>query len=214
MPCSEDGLPPAVRCRGLVRRFGERLALAGVDLDVAAGETVLLTGPNGAGKTTLLRVLATVLRPAAGTVEVLGHRLPSGARAARALIGYAGHDPLVYGGLTARENLELYAALYGLPEGEAMPALERVGLVQRAGDLAGELSRGMLQRLSLARATLHRPPLLLLDEPTSALDEEARGVLDRVLEQPGVTTVIATHDPGGFERLAARRVRIDAGRVV
>src|SRR5690348_11178278 len=167
MRSCDAGAPPAVRCRGVVRRFGERTALAGIDLDVAAGETVVLTGRNGAGKTTLLRVLATVLRPGAGTVEVCGHALPGGARAARRLVGYAGHDPLVYGGLTARENLELYAALYRLDGAVAAPALERVGLEERAGDLASELSRGMLQRLSLARATLHAPSLLLLDEPTT-----------------------------------------------
>lgn len=214
MRSCDAGRPPAVRCRGLERRFGERPALAGVDLDVDAGETVVLTGRNGAGKTTLLRVLATVLRPGGGTVEVCGHTLPGRSRAARPLIGYAGHDPLVYDGLTARENLELYAALYRLDGAAlAMPALARVGLEERAHDLASELSRGMLQRLSLARATLHAPSLLLLDEPTTALDEDARGVLDSVLGEPGVTVVIATHEPSRFERLAARRVHLDAGRV-
>src|SRR6185437_15104678 len=104
----------AVRCSGLVRRFGERAALAGVDLHVDEGEFVLVTGPNGAGKTTLLRVLATVLRPSEGTVSVGGHELPRAADKARPRIGYVAHGPLTYPGLTARENLELYAALYAV----------------------------------------------------------------------------------------------------
>ncbi|MGN6380143.1 MAG: ATP-binding cassette domain-containing protein, partial [Gaiellales bacterium] len=116
----------AVVCRRLVRRFGERAALSGIDLDVAAGETVLVTGANGAGKTTLLRVLATVLRATEGEVQVAGRALPAEARAARPLIGYAGHDPLVYPGLTAGENLELYAALYDLDDAAVPVALERV----------------------------------------------------------------------------------------
>src|SRR5437763_13999231 len=100
--------PEAVACDGLLRRFGERAALAGVDLRVGEGEFVVVTGPNGAGKTTLLRILATVLRPTAGAVAVAGHPLPREAHAARPLVGYVGHGPLTYPGLTGRENLELY----------------------------------------------------------------------------------------------------------
>jgi heme exporter protein A len=208
MPSPEQ----AVRCIGLERRFGERPALIGVELEVAEGETAVLTGPNGAGKTTLLRVLATVLRPTAGEVEVAGMRLPGEARAARPLVGFAGHDPLVYPGLTARENLELYAALYGV-DGEAVPAaLHRVGLDARGGDRVSELSRGMLQRLSLARATLHRPRVLLLDEPTAGLDREGQAVLDALLAEDGRTAVIATHEPGRFA--ATRELRLEGGRVV
>jgi heme ABC exporter ATP-binding subunit CcmA len=202
----------AVRCHRLERRFGERPALAGVDLEVAAGETVLLTGPNGAGKTTLLRVLATVLRPSAGEVAVAGRALPAEARAARPLVGFAGHDPLVYPALTARENLDLYAALYGVDGAAVAGALARVGLEARAGDRTSELSRGMLQRLALARATLHRPRLLLLDEPTAGLDADGQAVLDALLAEDGRTVVIATHEPARFPG-AARAVRLEAGRV-
>jgi ABC-type multidrug transport system ATPase subunit len=186
----------ALCCQGLVRRFGERAALDGVDLAVARGEFVLVTGPNGAGKTTLLRVLATVLRPSAGSVRVGGHELPRAADRARPLVGYVAHGPLTYPGLTARENLELYAALYGVPGERVGPALDRVGLDARGGDLVSEFSRGMAQRLALARACLHGPALLLLDEPTTGLDAESG---TRVLEPlrrliDGRTTLVISHN--------------------
>src|SRR5438309_7062179 len=138
----------AVACDGLVRRFGERAALDGVDLHVPDGEFLLVTGRNGAGKTTLLRVLATVLRPSAGAVAVAGHALPREAPAARPLIGYVGHGPLTYPGLTAHENLDLYAALYGVPAERIPPALERVGLSGRRREPVSGFSRGMSQRLA------------------------------------------------------------------
>jgi heme exporter protein A len=203
----------AVRCGGLERRYGDRRALSGVDLEVAEGQVVLLVGPNGAGKTTLLRILATVLKPTAGTAEVGGHELPKEAMAARGEVGYAGHEALVYPGLTARENLELYAALHGADSGAAGRALERVGLAGRAETRVSDLSRGMRQRLSLARATLHGPSVLLLDEPTTGLDEDGRGVLRSVLAE-GATALVATHEPEWFAGVAERTVRLDAGRVV
>jgi len=204
---------PAVTCDGLVRRFGEREALAGVDLEVADGAFLLVTGPNGAGKTTLLRVLATVIRPSAGRVAVGGHELPRAAHAARPLVGYVGHGPLAYPGLTARENLSLYAALYGVPEGRIGPALERVGLGGRDRDAVAEFSRGMAQRLALARALLHAPALLLLDEPTAGLDSGGQAVLREVLAEGGRTVIVSTHEPGWFAGFATGSVRIEAGRV-
>jgi heme ABC exporter ATP-binding subunit CcmA len=203
---------PAVRCGGLERRFGDRRALAGVDLELDDGEVMLLTGPNGAGKTTLLRILATVLKPTAGTAEVAGHALPKDANAARGAVGYAGHEALVYPALTARENLELYAALHGAPAQAVGDALDRVGLAARATTRVSELSRGMRQRLSLARATLHGPALLLLDEPTTGLDDDGRGVL-RTLLAGGGSAVVATHEPEWFAGVADRSVRLEAGRV-
>ena len=205
--------PEAIVCEGLGRRFGERDALAGLDLVVAEGETVLVTGPNGAGKTTLLRILATVLRPSSGRVSVAGRELPSQAAKVRRAVGYAGHDPLAYPDLTARENLELYAALYAVPDARVAEELDRVGLDGRRGDRAAELSRGMLQRLALARIGLHRPSIVLLDEPTAGLDADGRDVLRRFLAEPGRTILVATHEPEWFDGLGGRVVPMAAGRV-
>ena len=202
----------AVACDGLVRRFGERAALDGVDLHLGRGEFVLVTGPNGAGKTTLLRILATVLRPTEGAVAVAGHALPRAAAAARPLIGYVAHGPLTYPGLTAHENLELYAALYGVPAEWIGPALGRVGLGGRGRDPVAEFSRGMAQRLALARAVLHRPSLLLLDEPTAGLDSDGRDLLREVLSEPGRTVIVSTHEPAWFDGLATAEVRLADGR--
>jgi heme exporter protein A len=201
-----------ISCSGLVRRYGERTALAGIDLEVASGEVVLLTGENGAGKTTLLRILATVLRPTEGSVRVAGSELPGEAMAARPRIGYAGHEPLVYPLLTAAENLELYAALYGCDASAVPAALDRVGLADRADDSVTDLSRGMRQRLALARATLHSPVLLLLDEPTGGLDEDGRELLFGLL-RGGISAVVSTHEPELFADLTTRRVRLAKGRV-
>jgi heme ABC exporter ATP-binding subunit CcmA len=201
-----------IRCAGLVRRFGERTALAGVDLRVDEGERVVLTGPNGAGKTTLLRVLATAIRPTAGEAAVAGHPLPREAAAVRPLVGYVAHEPLLYPRLGARENLRLYAALYRVSDARADEALERVGLGGRAASPVADLSRGMRQRLALARALLHEPRLLLLDEPTAGLDEDGRTLLAETLRAGGLTVVAATHEPEWFEPLGPRRVRLDAGR--
>jgi heme exporter protein A len=204
---------PAIRCDAVSRRYGERLALDRVTLQVDDGERVLLTGGNGAGKTTLLRMLATVLRPHGGALEVAGHPLPREARRVRPLVGYLGHEPLVYPGLSAGENLELYAALQGAPADRAGAALELVGLGRRRGDLASALSRGMRQRLALARAVLHRPRILLLDEPTTGLDDDGRERLRGLLAAHDGTAVISTHEPEWFQALGVRRVALAEGRI-
>jgi heme exporter protein A len=204
---------PAVRCDAVTRLYGERRALDGVTLAVEPGERVLLTGGNGAGKTTLLRMLATVLRPHGGSVRVAGHELPRAARQVRPLIGYLGHEPLVYPSLTVGENLALYAALHGAAPDQAGRVLDLVGLARRSGDVVSELSRGMRQRLGLARAMLNRPAILLLDEPTTGLDEDGRDRLRTLLEQHEGTALIATHEPDWFGRIAGRRVQLAEGRV-
>ncbi|HEX2587727.1 MAG TPA: heme ABC exporter ATP-binding protein CcmA [Gaiellales bacterium] len=204
---------PAIRCDAVSRRYGERLALDRVTLRVDDGERVLLTGGNGAGKTTLLRMLATVLRPHGGALHVAGHPLPREARRVRPLVGYLGHEPLVYPGLTAGENLELYAALQAVPADRAGAALELVGLDRRRGDLASDLSRGMRQRLALARAVLHRPRILLLDEPTTGLDDDGRERLRGLLAAHDGTAVISTHEPEWFHTLGVRRVALAEGRI-
>jgi heme exporter protein A len=209
--CSAEAAA-AVRCTDLVRRYGERRALNGVSLELGRGERLLVTGGNGAGKTTLLRVLSTVLRPHAGEVEIDGHALPEQADRVRGSIGYLGHEPLAYPALTVTENLDLYAALYGCGRAEVDAALELVGLEGRRGDAAGDLSRGLRQRLGLARALLHRPSLLLLDEPTTGLDEEGRRRLAELLAGHDGAAVIATHEPDWFAGLAGRELRLSAGR--
>jgi heme exporter protein A len=201
-----------------VKRFGERRALDGVDVRLQDGECLAVLGPNGAGKSTLLRTLATLLRPDAGTLAIAGRPCPKEAGAVRGLLGYLGHDPLVYLDLTARQNLELYADLYGVPEaGERIDAvLREVGLLARSYDAVREFSRGMAQRLGLARLMLHRPSLLLLDEPHAGLDAAGRRLLDAMLEEArgarGV--VLVTHEVERAVAQASRVMVLRAGRTV
>jgi len=174
-------------------------------------------GPNGAGKTTLIRVLATLMRPDAGELSVAGEPCPERARRARAAIGYMGHDPLVYPDLTARENLELFAALYGIdrPAARIDALLDRVGLLARSLDPARSFSRGMAQRLGIARMLLHEPRLLVLDEPYSGLDVTGAAVLDRELApERGRTVVVVTHEVDRAHALADAVLVMRAGRVV
>ena len=159
-----------------------------------------MIGPNGAGKSTLLRILATLLRPTAGEVEVLGAALPRQAWAARGRIGYLGHQPLLYRELSVRENLEFNARLHGVerPEERVDGLLERAGLRRRADELVRNLSAGMLQRAAICRVLLHDPELLLLDEPRSHLDLGAAAVVDELLgPAPGRSRVLVTHDVEG-----------------
>jgi heme exporter protein A len=183
----------AIHAREVGRRFGERRVLSGVNLDVQPGEFLLVTGPNGSGKTTLLRLLAGLIAPTSGTLDV---------RAGRGQIGFLGHEPLVYRELTALENLDLFGRLYRVPERRERSGmlLERFGLWDARAKRASELSRGMLQRLALCRTLLHDPDLLLLDEPFSALDADGVELLETELAgHGGKTVVVASHQP---ERIA------------
>ena len=152
---------------GLVRRFGERVALEGITVRVPEGATLAVLGPNGAGKTTLLRVLAGLLRPHGGRVDVAGAKLPDERWQIQARVGYVGHDLLLYRDLSGRENLGYHARLHGVDDKRVEELLTAVGMDRRADEPLRDLSRGMVQRLALARALLHDPPLLLLDEPRS-----------------------------------------------
>jgi heme exporter protein A len=205
----------AIEVEGLQRRYGERLALNGVSFRVEGGQTLVVLGPNGAGKTTLLRVLATLLRPHGGSVQVLGAHLPDDAWKVRGRIGYLGHEPLLYRSMTARENLVFNARLHGVAPERIDTLLEQVGLARRADDRVEELSRGMQQRLAAARAVLHDPELLLLDEPMSAVDPGAAELLEPLIGRAsGRTRVLVTHDVQSGMREADHVLRLRAGKPV
>ena len=180
------------------RRFGERVALRDVGVQVEQGETLVVFGPNGAGKTTLLRVLAGLLRPHSGTATVLGASLPDESWKLRGKVGYVAHEPLLYRDLTARETLRFHARLHALDVGRVDAVLDAVAMADRADDVLAELSRGMVQRVAVARAVLNDPPLLLLDEPRAGLDPAAIELREPVIGRAsGKTRVVVTHDVAG-----------------
>ncbi len=172
-----------IEVKGLVKSFGSKVALDGVDLDVAEGEFLTLVGPNGAGKTTLIRILATLAKPTQGDVRVAGFDLAKQGAEVRQRIGLASHQTLLYGDLSAEENLRFYGRMYEAPhlEERITALLQRVDLEHRRRDPVRTFSRGMQQRLSIARALLHDPAILLLDEPYTGLDQHAAEVLKEVL---------------------------------
>jgi heme exporter protein A len=193
-----DGQPPAIELDGLTRRYGERVALQDVSLAVPTGATLVVFGPNGAGKSTLLRVLATLLRPHAGTARVLGHTLPSEGWAVRGHVGLLSHEPLLYRDLSGRENLAFHARLHGVALGHAWALIDQVGLTARADDKVHTYSRGMVQRLAVCRAVLHDPEVLLLDEPRANLDPAAAELVEPLIgPASGRTRVVTSHDPAG-----------------
>ena len=198
-----------IEVRRLVKSFGLKPVLRGLDLKVEEGEFVALLGPNGAGKTTLLRILASLSRPTLGEVRVAGYALPAQASAIRRRLGVVSHQPLLYGDLTAEENLRFYARMYGLADFRRRieEVLEIVGLTARRRDLVRQFSRGMQQRLAIGRAILHRPQVMLFDEPHTGLDQEAAAMLDGVLKQvaaAGRTVVMTSHDLPRAGDLATR----------
>ncbi|HEX3243463.1 MAG TPA: heme ABC exporter ATP-binding protein CcmA [Solirubrobacterales bacterium] len=206
----------AIELRDLRHEFGERTALERIDLTLAVGETMVVVGSNGAGKTTLLRILATLLRPTAGSVEVLGCPLPREAWRLRGRIGYLGHEPLLYRDLTGRENLRFQARLHGIGDEEREARIEAtlraIGMERRADERVADLSAGMRQRLAICRCVLHEPELLLLDEPDSHLDEEGRERASALIGPgPNRTRVVVTHDPDRFEGEADRTLRLEIG---
>jgi heme exporter protein A len=193
----------------LVKRFGMKTVLRGVDFEVRPGEFVALLGPNGAGKTTFLRILASLSRPSLGRVEVAGYRLPQQAAAVRARLGVVSHLPLLYGDLTAEENLRFFGRMYGVNDLDRRISgmLELVGLEARRRDLVRTFSRGMQQRLAIGRALLHDPQVVLFDEPYTGLDQDASAMLDHVLREVaamGRTVVMTSHDLARTGDLASR----------
>lgn len=208
-----------IRVKRLVKRFGLKTILAGVDLDVERGEFLALLGPNGAGKTTFLRILASLSRPTSGEVRVAGYQLPAQAAAVRRRLGVVSHLPLLYGDLTAEENLRFYARMYNLTDIErrVQQVLELVGLAARRRDLVRTYSRGMQQRLAIGRAVLHDPEVILFDEPHTGLDQDACSMLDAVLREVaarGRTVVMTSHDLSRAADLASRFDVLSRGRIV
>ena len=203
----------AVVLRGAGRRYGERAALRDVSLELEAGQTLVIFGPNGAGKTTLLRMLATLLRPHAGEVRVLGRELPADGWAIRGRIGFLGHEPLLYRELSGRENLRFHARLHGASPDRVEAVLGAVGMTARGDDPIAELSRGMVQRLAVARAVLHEPELLLLDEPLANLDPAAAAQVQPLIGRAsGRTRVLTSHDPAGGLQGADLALGLKGGR--
>jgi heme exporter protein A len=200
----------AIELDDVGRSHGERAALSGVTLSLEPGRTLVVFGPNGAGKSTLLRVLATLLRPTAGTAKVFGCEIPREAWKVRGRVGLLGHEPLLYRELSARENLRYHARLHQVPTARIDELLDAVGLARRADDPVSTYSRGMVQRAALARAVLHEPDLLLLDEPRANLDPAAAAALEPLLA--GRTRVITSHDPSGGLAEADIALGLRAGR--
>ena len=207
-----------LEARGLTRVFGRRRAVDEAQFTLSAGECLALFGPNGAGKTTLLRLCAGLLKPTAGEVRVDGVRL-RGDAAARAQVGLISHQSLLYGALTARANVEFAARLYGVADAPAAAerALDDMRVLDRAEAPVRALSRGLQQRVSIARATVHRPRVLLLDEPYTGLDAAGAGALTALLRRQrtdGATLVLVTHNLAEGLALATQAVVMSAGRFV
>ncbi len=198
-----------IEVKKLVKRFGLKTILRGLDFFVEPGEFVALLGPNGAGKTTFLRILATLSRPSLGSVYVAGHSLPNEAAQVRAKLGVVSHMPLLYPDLTAEENLRFYGRMYGIGDMDTRitDVLEMVGLEPRRKDLVRTFSRGMQQRLAIGRAVIHDPEVMLFDEPYTGLDQDASEMLDDVLRSvaaDGRTVVMTSHDLARAEDIATR----------
>jgi heme exporter protein A len=193
------GTDAMVRLAGVTKRFGNVWALRGIDLELQRGRCLSIFGPNGAGKTTLLKILSTLTRPSAGTVTIAGHDAVREAEKVRPLLGVLGHRTFLYGHLTGQENLRFYARMFGMTgyAERAMEVLHAVGLEEHGQQLVRTYSRGMQQRLAIARTLLHRPPLLLLDEPYTGLDQQAIVRLQELLQQlhaAAHTIILSTHD--------------------
>ena len=209
---------PAISAAGVRKDYGDRAVLRGIDLSVGWGEVAVLFGANGAGKTTLLRVLAGLARPESGTVHIAGRRMGRTGGAARRLVGFSGHQTMLYNDLTCRENLDFYCKLYGVDAANRRVAqvLGQLGLSDRANRRVRTLSHGMQKRLSMARAILHEPAVLLLDEPESGLDAaslEALGVMLGEWAASGKSALLTTHNAEVGLAWAGRALALSGGRL-
>jgi heme exporter protein A len=203
----------AIELERLERRYGERVALGDVSVRVEEGQTLAVLGGNGAGKTTLLRVLAGLLRPHGGSARVLGAALPDERWRLPAQVGYLGHDPLLYRELSGRENLRYHADLHNLTPSRVDEVLAAVGIEDRADEPVRDLSKGLVQRLAVARAVLHDPPLVLLDEPRANLDPAAVQLLEPLIgRSSGRTRVLVSHDVEGTLDESDVALGLKAGR--
>ena len=208
-----------IHVESLVKSFGHTYALRSIDLEVAEGEFLTVVGPNGAGKTTLLRILATLLNPTSGRVRINGLDLSPGDAEVRRQIGFVSHQPLIYGNLTVEENLRFYARIYDVQplDQRVDMLLDLVGLDERRHSLARTLSRGMQQRLSVARGIIHEPRILLFDEPYTGLDQQATRMLHGLLQTVGAkshTVVMTTHNLEQGLALCDRLVMLSRGSIV
>ena len=210
--------PAAIKTKKLSKVFGTRKAVDKVSIEVPQGAFLSIFGPNGAGKTTLLRVLSTMTRPSSGSAELLGIDLKENADEARAHIGMISHKSMLYPDLTAEQNLLLYARLYGVqdPEARVMEMLDAVGLKHRRLDVVRTFSRGMTQRLAIARALIHDPDVVFLDEPYSGLDPHAVEIFDNLIEsqREGRTFVMVSHDLQKGYSMCTHALVMAKGKVV
>jgi heme ABC exporter ATP-binding subunit CcmA len=205
-----------VDLQGVDRRWGRQRVLRGVSLQVAPGRLIALHGHNGSGKTTLLRLLATRLRPSAGTARIFGHDLVKESAAARRRIAYLSVQSGSYGALTARENLRLVATVTGADDDAVAHALYRVGLEPHAQRLVRVFSSGMKRRLGLAKLLLTGADLWLLDEPYASLDEDGRRLVDSLLDEAkrdGRTVLVVSHEPERLVHRVDAAVEVDQGTV-
>src|SRR5215468_10757381 len=205
-----------VQLADVSRHFGRRRAVSHVSLAARSGDIIGLLGPNGAGKSTIIGMLATLVTPTSGTITYGGRTARAIGGALRASIGLLAHELLLYPDLTARQNLALFAGLYGLgADGVVDDALSKAGLSERADDVVSAFSRGMRQRLAVERALLHGPRLVLLDEPFTGLDDESAGLLGarlRMLRGQGAIVLMATHDFESADGLVDRAICLKDGR--
>ncbi len=208
-----------LKAKGIRRSFGKKNVLNGLDLDLHKGDIYVLFGSNGVGKTTLVKILATLIHSDKGEITHFGMNSDDDLRDIRRKIGFMSHEPYLYRDLTASENLDFFADLYSIPNKEKRieEMLKMVELYHRSFDKVGSFSRGMKQRLALARTLLHSPDLVFLDEPYSGLDLNAQAMLNKVIKkmnQEGVTFFMITHDLEKGMEIATRRGILSKGKII